>query len=139
MYDDSLLVRVRRGCLSQTDTWIPGRDKVEELVAVLAYEGLDVVTRHVVPLDAVVVKVVQDGQTRLVVTLCSFAVVWLWLTVSSGVAPVSRVTLSRRPDLGARSGPEPSVNVLRLKVGSVAAVEVALTARGPNISHVSSR
>lgn len=69
MYDDSLLVRVRRGCLSQTDTWIPGRDKVEELVAVLAYEGLDVVTRHVVPLDAVVVKVVQDGQTRLVVTL----------------------------------------------------------------------
>lgn len=139
MYDDSLLARDRRSRLSQTDTWVPRRDEVKKLVAILAHERLDVVTRYVVPLDTVVVKVVQDGQTRLVVTLCSFAVVWLWLTVSSSVAPVSGVTLACRTDLGARSGPEPSVNILGLKICSVAAVEVALTARCPNVSHVSSR
>lgn len=43
--------------------------EVEELVAVLADEWLDVVTRHVVPLDAVVVEVVEDRQARLVITL----------------------------------------------------------------------
>lgn len=69
MYDDSLLARDRRSRLSQTDTWVPRRDEVKKLVAILAHERLDVVTRHVVPLDTVVVKVVQDGQTRLVVTL----------------------------------------------------------------------
>lgn len=58
-----------RGRLSQTDSWVSGRDEVEELVAVLAHEGLHVVAGHVVPLDAVVVEVVQDGQAGLVVTL----------------------------------------------------------------------
>jgi len=45
--------------------------------------------------------------------------------------------LGRWSDLGARSRPEPSVNVLGLKIGSFAAVEVALTARRPNVPHVS--
>lgn len=69
MHDDSLLARVRRGRLSQTDSRVSGRDKSEELVAVLAHEGLHVMTRHVVPLDAVVVEVVQDRQAGLIVTL----------------------------------------------------------------------
>lgn len=69
IYDDNLFARVRRGRLSQTDTWVPGCDEVEELVAVLAHERFDVVTCHVVPLDAIVVKVVQYRQTRLVVAL----------------------------------------------------------------------
>lgn len=58
-----------RDRLSQTDSWVSGRDEVEELVAVLAHEGLHVVAGHVVPLDTVVVEVVQDGQAGLVVTL----------------------------------------------------------------------
>jgi len=53
----------------QTDSWISRRDEVEELVAVLAHEGLHVMAGHVVPLDAVVVEIVQDGQTGFVVTL----------------------------------------------------------------------
>lgn len=60
MHHDSLLARICRGCLSQTDAWVSRGDEVEKLVAILAHEGLHVVTRYVVPLDAIVVEVVQD-------------------------------------------------------------------------------
>jgi len=41
-------------------------DKVQELVAVLADDGLGVAALHVVPLDPVLVEVVEDGHARLV-------------------------------------------------------------------------
>ena len=44
---------------------VTGTDKVEQLVAVLADERLLVVAGNVVPLDAVVVEVVENGQARL--------------------------------------------------------------------------
>lgn len=53
----------------ETDSRVPGAHKVEELIAILADEGLDVVAGHVVPFHTIVVEVVQDGQTRLFVTL----------------------------------------------------------------------
>ena len=53
----------------EADARVAGADEVEQLVAVLADEGLEVVAGHVVPVDAVVVEVVQDGQARLVVAL----------------------------------------------------------------------
>lgn len=49
---------IRSRILSQTDSWISGRDEVEELIAVLAHERFHVVASHIVPLDAVVVEVV---------------------------------------------------------------------------------
>lgn len=55
--------------VSQAQAGVAGAYEVEQLVAVLAHERLDVVARHVVPLDAVVIEVVQDRQARLVVTL----------------------------------------------------------------------
>ena len=53
------------------------------------------------------------------------------------MAPVTGVALVRGSDLGARTRPEPAVDVLGLEIGSVAAVEVALAAGGPDESHVS--
>ncbi len=50
-------------CL-EGDLRVAGADKVEQLLAVLADEGLLVVASNVVPLDAIVVEVVQDGQAR---------------------------------------------------------------------------
>lgn len=91
----------------------------------------------VVPLEAVVVEVVQDRQTRLVVALSRLAIVRLRLSVSSGVAPVTVVALTGRADLGATSGPEPSVLVRGLQVGTVAARKVALPAGGPDVTDVS--
>lgn len=43
--------------------------EVEKLVAVFAYEWLDVVAGYIVPFDAIVIKVVQDCQARFVVAL----------------------------------------------------------------------
>lgn len=91
----------------------------------------------VMPLESVIVKVVQDGQTRLVVSLGGLSVIRLRLSVSSGVAPVSVVTLTRGSDLGAGSRPEPSVLVRGLQVGTIASGKVALPARGPDVTHVS--
>ncbi|KAJ8875999.1 hypothetical protein PR048_023907 [Dryococelus australis] len=53
----------------EADAWVARAHEVEQLVAVLADEGLHVMAGHVVPLDAVVVEVVEDGEARLVVTL----------------------------------------------------------------------
>ena len=44
---------------------VAGADKVKQLLAVLADEGLLVVASDIVPLDAIVVEVVQDGQAGL--------------------------------------------------------------------------
>ena len=51
-------------CL-EWDLRVAGADKVEQLLAVLADEGLLMVASDVVPLDAIIVEVVQDGQARL--------------------------------------------------------------------------
>jgi len=60
---------IRDRIFLQTDSWISRRDKVEELVTVLAHEGLHVMAGNIVPLDAVVVEIVQNGQARFVVAL----------------------------------------------------------------------
>ena len=51
-------------CL-EGDLWVAGADKVEQLLAVFADERFLVAASDVVPLDAIVVEVVQDGQARL--------------------------------------------------------------------------
>lgn len=68
--------------------------------------------------------------------LSGFTVVWLRLSVSAGVTPVSSVTLRRGTDLGTGARPEPSVDVLRLKIRPVAAVEVTLAAGSPDEPYV---
>jgi hypothetical protein len=75
-------------------------------------------------------------QNLVLLYLRSLAIVWLRLTESTRVTPVTRVTLGRGSNLGARSRPEPTIPIWRLKVGAVASVEVALTPRRPDITHV---
>ena len=55
-------------CLER-DFGVAGADKVEQLLAVLADERFLVAASDVVPLDAIVVEVVQDGQARLTLLL----------------------------------------------------------------------
>lgn len=128
---------MRRGL--QADAWVARADEVQQLVGVLADEGLDVMAGDVVPLDTVVVEVVQDREARLVVPLGGLAVVWLRLSVSAGGAPVAGVALRGRADLRSRSRPEPSVLVRRLQVRAFAAGEVALASRGPDVADASAR
>jgi len=94
------------------------------------------VAGHVVPLDAIVVEVVQDGQAALVVALGGLPIVGLWLLVSTRCRPVAGVPLRGGSNLGPRSRPEPTVLIGGLQIGPVAAGEVALPARGPDVSHI---
>jgi hypothetical protein len=117
----------------KADAGVARRHKVEQLLGVFAHEGLEVVAGDVVPLEAVVVEVVEDGKARLVVALGGLTVVGLRLVEAAGAGPVAGVALAGGADLGARAGPEPSVHVGGLQVGTVAAIEVALAARGPDV------
>lgn len=117
-------------CL-EGDLWVAGADKVEQLLAVFADEGFLVAASDVVPLDAIVVEVVQDGQARL--TLVIFAVVGLRATISTGVGPISQSALIGGWDLSLRAGPEPSVDDGWLQIGAVASVKVAFAAAGPDV------
>lgn len=65
---NELLKKNEFKCLER-DFGVAGADKVEQLLAVLADEGFLVAASDVVPLDAIVVKVVQDGQARLTLLL----------------------------------------------------------------------
>lgn len=94
------------------------------------------------PRDAVVVDVVQDGQAglaRLVDVV--LGVVGLRLLLVSGLAPrvvrPARGHLVGPGDLVAGGRPEPAQEGLRLQVrASLAALEVAETARGPDVGDV---
>jgi len=112
-----------------------------------------------VPLDPVPVLVVEDGKTGLVIELLkaihsesawvvhivelarfqSFVVVGLSLTSNPSPAPECELAwdVGRRDSLVA-VGPEPSVDVDRLKLGGVAALvpEVALPPRRPDRADV---
>ena len=139
-------------CLER-DFGVAGADKVEQLLAVLADERFLVAASDVVPLDAIVVEVVQDGQARLTLLLKTwqgfilrileekkkkneirsigswnayviFAVVGLWATISTGVGPISQSALISGWDFSFRTGPEPSVDDGWLQISAIASVKV---------------
>ena len=119
----------------------------EELLRVLADEGLGVVAGNVVPLDAVLVDVVEDAHTGLhalvdvelgVVRLGDRAALDLGLV--AGGRP-GLVGPARRGGVGgghldSGSRPEPTVHVGGLKVLAVTALEVAEAAGGPDVGEV---
>jgi len=105
-------------------------DKVEQLLAVLADEGFLVVASNIVPLDAIVVEVVQDGQAWL--ALIVFAVVGLWAAITTSVGPVTESTLIGRWDLSFGARPEPPVDDGWLQISAVASVKVAFATASPD-------
>jgi len=93
-----------------------------------------VVAVDVVPFDSVSVEVVQDCQTGL----SALAIVGLTLARSSGERPVSESASGAvgGGDGGLIGGPEPTVDVLGEESGSVTSVEIAETARSPDVFDV---
>jgi len=95
---------------------------------VLADDGLLVVAGHVVPLDTVVVEVVEDSHARL----SALAVIGLPGAVAAGVGPVVEPAVGvGRGKLDLVGRPEPSVDVLGEELRAVAAVKVAQTSGRP--------
>lgn len=120
----------------QTDIGIPRAHKVQQFIGVLADEGLDVMAGDVVPLDAIVIEVIQNGEATLVIALRRLAIIGLGLIVATGLRPIASVALRGGSNFATRSRPEPTVLVWWLQIGPVAASKVALATRGPNVAHI---
>lgn len=88
--------------------------------------------RNIVPLKSVIVEIVEDRQAWLIVSLGSLTVIGLSLSVSTGVTPIAGVTLAGRSNFSTRPGPEPSVLVGWLQIGTITTGEITLAARRPN-------
>ena len=109
-------------------------DVLQQGVVLLAHPRLHVMAGDVMPVDTVVVEVVQDGQTVLGGTaLDQLAVVRLRLTDAATLGPVVLVAHGRRGELLQLGRPEPTVNVRGLQIGTVAALEVAQPSAGPDV------
>lgn len=88
----------------------------------------------VMPVNAIVVEVVEDGQAVLVgAALLEFAVVGLRNADAAVLGPIVLATISGGCQLLQLSGPEPSVDRDWLQVGAIASLEVAETAAGPDV------
>jgi len=101
-------------------------------LSVLADNWFLVVTSNVMPFDSVSVEIVEDGHASLFLAalLDLFTVVGLttgWVE-SSGEGPVLESSSIARIKPGLIGRPEPAVDVLGEKVGTVTAVKVAKTA-----------
>lgn len=126
----------------KTESRIGGSDVVEELIRVLADDGLLVVAGNVVPRDSVIVDVVQDGQAGLAGLVdVVLGVVRLRRLLVASLAPrvisPARWHLVGLGDLVAGGRPEPAEQALGLQIGAaLAALEVAESARGPDVGNV---
>lgn len=86
------------------------------------------------PVDTVVVEVVEDGQAVLVgATLLELAVVGLRNTDAAVLRPIVLATIGGGCQLLQLGGPEPSVDRHWLQIRAIASLEVAETAAGPNV------
>lgn len=113
--------------------------KSEEFFGVFAHPRLDVMASNVVPFDAIVVEVVEDGNAGLVGTgLRELSVVGLRSTTTAGGGPVTAPSEGGvgGGNTGAGTGPEPSVDNRGLEISAVAAVKVTLAARSPGVFDV---
>lgn len=109
----------------------------EKGIVFLADEGLLVVAGNIVPVDAVIVELVEEGQTVLGGSvLLELTVVGLRDVDATAGRPVALVALVGGCKLLQGRRPEPAVNVRGLKVGTFAALEVAQTTRRPDVLHL---
>lgn len=110
--------------------------ELEKFIRVFTHPRFDVVTGNIVPLDSVIVEVVEDGDARLVsAVLTELTVVGLSLSATTIVGPVPAPSLSAVGgwDSARRTRPEPSVDENRLKIGTITSVKVAFATRGPDV------
>lgn len=92
---------------------------------------------HVVPVDAVIVELVQQGQAVFgCAVLLEFTVIGLGETNSASGRPVALRTLCGRGQLLQRGCPEPTVNIGGLQIGTLTALEVAQATAGPDVFHL---
>ena len=124
--------------LLEFETGIGSGNVLEKRWRVFADDGLCVVAANVVPLDAILVDVVEDAKAGLGCLVdFKLGVVWLrFLKVTSGapglISPAGRFLIGAS-EFDTRARPEPAIDNERLKIFSVASLEVAQTTARPNV------
>lgn len=113
---------------------------LQQSIVLLADEGLLVVAGHVVPVDTVVVELVQQGQAVLgCAVLLELTVIGLGQTDAAGGGPIALGTLRGGCQLLQRGCPEPTVDVCGLQIGTLTALEVAQATAGPDVFHLQNK
>jgi len=94
------------------------------------------IASNIMPLDSIVVEIVHDRQASLVLSLADFSIVWLWFACASSVTPVSISFAVGWSNFGPASRPEPSVDQIGVKIGTMgASSEITLPPTRPNIAN----
>jgi len=142
------MLNISRGEISsEFQIWANGLDVFEQLVGVLADEGLGVVAGNIVPLNTVIINIIKKAHTSLNraidVKLCvvrlrnilSFKLCLVACVRPGLVAPAWRSGVGGS-HLHSRSRPEPTIYSGGLKIFPVTTLEVAQTSCAPNIGKV---
>lgn len=109
----------------------------QQSIVLLTHEGLLVMAGHVVPVDTVVVELVEQGQAVFgCAVLLEFTVIGLGQTNAASGRPVALRTLRGGCQLLQRGGPEPTVNICGLQIRTLTALEVAQATAGPDVLHL---
>lgn len=112
-------------------------DVLQQGIVLLADPGLAVMASDIVPMDSVVVEVIEHCQTSFFhSSLLHFTVIGLRLANASVLGPIVLLAIGSGCQLLQLRRPEPSVDVGRLQVWAFASTEVALSTAGPNVLHL---
>lgn len=126
----------------ESDSSVGGCHVVEQLVAVLANEGLLVVAGHIVPGDAVAVHIVKYSEAGLGrsvdVELCVVGLADLLVPgLAPGIEAKTVGNLVRRSHLLAGGRPEPAVDVLGLQIATIlTSLEVTEATACPDVRDI---
>lgn len=94
-------------------------------------------TRHVVPVDSVVVELIEDREAILgSAALNGLTIVRLWPADAAALGPVVLATFVGRRELLQLGGPKPAVDVKGLQIRPIAAFEVAEATGRPDVLYL---
>lgn len=126
-------------CIMHLDlnVWVCVSNIFQQCIILFAYEWLAMMAGDIVPVHAIIVEIVEHGQTIFVSTaLLEFPIVWLRLIDASVGGPIVLQTICGRSQFLEFSSPEPSVDGYWLKIGTIATLEVAQTTAGPDVFYL---
>lgn len=103
-------------------------------IVLFAHPRLAVVAGDVVPVDAVVIELIQHGQAVLVgAALLQFTVVWLRDAQAATLGPIVLQTVGGWRQFLQLGGPEPAVDSGWQQVGTIATLEVTDATARPDV------
>lgn len=112
-------------------------DIFQESIILFAHERFLVMTGNIMPVNTIVVELIQKSQAVFGSTiLFVFTVIGLRKADTTVGGPITLAAFVGGSQFLQSSSPEPTVNVGGLQVGTFTALEVTETARGPDVFYL---